>query len=87
VLDREDAPFCWFIIGEAALRTPFGGPQVMRGQLAKLAGYARRPRVTVQVFPVASADCPGSEGPVTIFDFADAQRSGRAGVAGVHRPG
>jgi hypothetical protein len=50
----------------------------MRGQLAKLAGYARRPRVTVQVFPFASADCPGSEGPVTIFDFADALSVGYA---------
>jgi transcriptional regulator with XRE-family HTH domain len=78
VLDREDPPFCWFIIGEAALRTPFGGPRVMRGQLAKVAEYAARPRITVQVFPFTSADCPGSEGPVTIFDFADAASVGYA---------
>ena len=78
VLDREDPPFCWFIIGEAALRTPFGGPQVMRGQLAKLAGYASRPRITVQVFPFASADCRGRRARVTIFDFADALSVGYA---------
>ena len=78
VLDGEEPPFCWFIIGEAALRTPFGGAEVMRRQLAKLAGYARRPRITVQIFPFASPDCPGSEGPVTIFDFADASSVGYA---------
>ncbi len=59
VLGREDSPFCWFIIGEAALRTWFGGAGVMRAQLAKLADYARRPRITVQVFPFATSDCPG----------------------------
>jgi transcriptional regulator with XRE-family HTH domain len=78
VLDRDDPPFCWFIIGEAALHSGFGGDQVMRAQLAKLADYARRPRITVQVFPFATPDCPGSEGPVTIFDFADAPSVGYA---------
>lgn len=75
VLGRPDPPFCWFIIGESALRTWFGGAAVMRAQLAE---SARRPRVTVQVFPFAAADCPGSEGPVTIFDFADSASVGYA---------
>lgn len=81
VLDREDPPFCWFILGEAALQTWYGGAAVMRAQLAKLAKlaeYARRPRITVQVFPFATPDCPGSEGPVTIFDFADSASVGYA---------
>ena len=50
----------------------------MRAQLDKLVGYARRPRITVQVFPFATSDCPGSEGPVTIFDFAEAPSVGYA---------
>jgi transcriptional regulator with XRE-family HTH domain len=78
VLDRDEPPFCWFVIGEAALRTSFGGAEVMRGQMAKLAEYAHRPRITVQVFPFASPDCPGAEGPVTIFDFADSPSIGYA---------
>jgi transcriptional regulator with XRE-family HTH domain len=78
VLDGDEPPFCWFVIGEAALRTPFGGPQVMHRQLAKLAEYARRPRITIQVFPFAVPDCPGSEGPVSIFDFADSPSVGYA---------
>jgi uncharacterized protein DUF5753 len=78
VLDRDEPPFCWFILGEAALRSWYGGPEVMRAQLAKLAEYARRPRITVQVFPFATPDCPGSEGPVTIFDFAESDSVGYA---------
>lgn len=78
ILDGENSPFCWFIIGEAALRTSFGGPEIMRRQLAKLAEYARRPRITVQVFPFASPDCPGAEGPVTVFDFVDSPSVGYA---------
>ena len=78
VLGGEEPPFCWFIIGEAALRSWYGGDGVMRAQFAKLAGYARAPRITVQVFPFAAADCPGSEGPVTIFEFADSASVGYA---------
>jgi transcriptional regulator with XRE-family HTH domain len=78
VLDSDEPPFCWFVIGEAALRTSFGESRVMRGQVARLAEFCRRPRVTIQVFPFASADCPGAEGPVTIFDFADAPSMGYA---------
>lgn len=78
VLERDDQPFCWFVIGEAALRTSFGGPEVMRGQLARLAELMQRPRITVQVFPFAAQDCPGSQGPVTIFELPD---SGPVGYA------
>jgi hypothetical protein len=28
VLDREEPPFCWFVIAESALRASFGGPTV-----------------------------------------------------------
>lgn len=77
VLDREDL-FAWFVIGEAALRTSYGGPEVMRRQLGRLAEAARHPRITIQVFPFAVQDCPGSQGPVTIFDFADSPSLGYA---------
>jgi transcriptional regulator with XRE-family HTH domain len=78
ILDSDECPFCWFIIREAALRTSYGGPGVMGRQLARLAEYARRPRVTVQVFPFSAPDCPGSQGPVTIFDFPGAASVGYA---------
>jgi transcriptional regulator with XRE-family HTH domain len=78
ILDGENPPFCWFIIGEAALRTSFGGSKIMHGQLARLVEYGRRPRITIQVFPFASPNCPGAEGPVTVFDFVDSPSVGYA---------
>jgi len=70
VLDREEL-FAWFVISEAALRSAYGGPDVMRRQMIKLAEAVSRPRITIQVFPFSHQDCPGSQGPVTIFDFGD----------------
>jgi transcriptional regulator with XRE-family HTH domain len=70
VLDREEL-FAWFVISEAALRSAYGGPDVMRRQMIKLAEAVSRPRITIQVFPFSHQNCPGSQGPVTIFDFED----------------
>src|SRR5947207_7111496 len=77
VLDREEL-FAWFVISEAVLRTPYGGPEVMHRQVVRLAEAARHPRITIQVFPFAVQDCPGSQGPVTIFNFADSPSVGYA---------
>jgi transcriptional regulator with XRE-family HTH domain len=78
VLDRHEPPFCWFVIAEPALRAPFGGPAVMRGQMDHLLALCRRPAIRVQVWPAAVPDCPGSDGPVTVFDLPDAGPVGYA---------
>ena len=39
------------VVGEAALRNPIGGPDVMRAQLAHMAEAAGLPTVTLQVLP------------------------------------
>jgi transcriptional regulator with XRE-family HTH domain len=70
VMTGDAPPYCWYVIHEAALRTVFGGPAVMRDQMDRLVEAARSPRVVVQVFPAAVAGCPGADGAVTIFDFA-----------------
>jgi transcriptional regulator with XRE-family HTH domain len=70
VMHGESAPYCWFVIHEAALRTMFGGPAVMRGQMDVLEEISRSPRVMIQVFPFGTPACPGTDGPVTVFDFA-----------------
>lgn len=78
VLGREVPPYCWFVVHEAALRTTFGGRGVMRDQMGRLLEVARSPRVVVQVFPSAVADCPGVDGAVTIFDFGGEPSAGYA---------
>ena len=40
VPDREEL-FAWFVISEAVLRTPYGGPEVMHRQVVRLAEAAR----------------------------------------------
>lgn len=55
VLDIEEPPWLWAVIDEQVLRRDVGGSEVMTAQLAKLAEFARRPRVTIQVL---SADRP-----------------------------
>lgn len=53
---REDEYELWTIIGEAALRIPVGGPEVMRNQLRSLVETAKRLRCNVQVLPAAAGE-------------------------------
>lgn len=53
VLDTEEPPWFWAVVDEQVLRREIGGPAVMAAQLAKLAEFARRPRVTLQVLSAA----------------------------------
>ncbi len=63
------------IIHEAALRMQFGGPEVMREQLAHIAEMGEREHVTILVLPFAAGIFPGAgqtvviaEGPVPQLD-------------------
>jgi transcriptional regulator with XRE-family HTH domain len=70
ILTRDAEPVrFWAIIGEAALRTPIGGAEVMVEQLAHLAGMVERSNVTLQVLPYAIGAHAGLSGPFVLFDF------------------
>jgi transcriptional regulator with XRE-family HTH domain len=71
LLERPDAPRIWAVIDEAALRRPFGGPDVMRAQLEHLLRVADLPNVTLQVarFHVSHHAAAGT--PVTILRFPE----------------
>jgi transcriptional regulator with XRE-family HTH domain len=71
ILDRENPPLAWFVMGEAALRQVFGSPEIMRVQLDKLIESAARPGMVIQVVPFTAPDCAGPDGPMTIFDMPD----------------
>lgn len=58
----------WLIIHDAALHTMVGGPEVMRGQLARLVSAAELGHVNIQVMPF-SAGATAAEEPFTIFSF------------------
>ncbi|MGI5348119.1 helix-turn-helix domain-containing protein [Streptomyces sp. CA-250714] len=70
LLHRADPPRLWAIVDEAVLRRPFGGPEVMRGQLEHLLKMIELPHVTLQVAPFeVTAAAAGT--PVTLLRFAD----------------
>ncbi|MDV6010912.1 DUF5753 domain-containing protein [Haloechinothrix sp. LS1_15] len=57
------------LLYEPALRVPVGGPGVLAAQLRHLVEMAQRPRITVQVVPLATGPHPGLEGPFMIMEF------------------
>jgi transcriptional regulator with XRE-family HTH domain len=73
VLDRPTPPHLWFVVDEAALRRPLGGPHVMREQLDHLTVMAQRPHVTVQLLPFASGGHPALGGSVTMLRLPGGQ--------------
>ena len=78
IFGREPPPSSWFVIGEAAFHARFGEDRVMQGQLQHVAKLATARNVTVQVYPFSAPDCPGVDGPVTVFDFDGQSSAGYA---------
>ena len=73
VLTKDDPPRAWFIIDEAALRRPVGGPEVMRRQLLHLVEMAAKPGVDLQVVPFSVGAHAGTLGPLVILGFAEGE--------------
>jgi transcriptional regulator with XRE-family HTH domain len=72
ILDKDKPPTFWIVLDEGTLRRPIGGPHVMREQLNRLAGLARRPNVVIQVIPLAVGAHEGLRAAgFIIADFAD----------------
>ncbi len=70
-LNRPDGPQLALVIGEGALRTWAGGPEVMRAQLDYLQELSALRAVSLQVLPLRSAAAVHAVTPFTILDFAD----------------
>lgn len=69
ILDGDSGPQIWSVIDEAALRRPYGGRDVMRGQLQHLIECAANPRITLQVMPFAGGGHAAAGGQFTILRF------------------
>jgi transcriptional regulator with XRE-family HTH domain len=72
ILTRDDPPMFWAVLHEGALRHRVGGRPVMAEQLDKIIDIARLPDVVIQVLPFTASDHPGTDGPISVFDFIDA---------------
>jgi transcriptional regulator with XRE-family HTH domain len=71
LLTHKGAPDFWFVLDEATIRRPVGGPAVMREQLQRLIEVSALPNVTLQVLPFIAGPHAGMDGEFTIFSFSD----------------
>ena len=71
ILTRPDPPSCWWIIDEAALCRPVGGPEVMRSQLEHMIELSGLPNVTLQIIPFAAGAHPAMGDKFVILEFAE----------------
>jgi transcriptional regulator with XRE-family HTH domain len=77
IFTRESGcPMLWAVIHEGVLRHVVGSPEIMRSQLDRLVEAADSPDVILQVLPYTARDHPGTDGPISLFDFAGAPSSG-----------
>ncbi|WP_432038783.1 helix-turn-helix domain-containing protein [Streptomyces cucumeris] len=67
IFSARPAPLLGFVIEESVLRKPFGGKQVLRGQLEQLLLLGEKRNVELQVMPTARDDNAGVDGPFTLM--------------------
>ncbi|WP_327325605.1 helix-turn-helix transcriptional regulator [Streptomyces sp. NBC_01210] len=58
VFDKEEKPFYWAILDEAALKRPIGGVKCMSHQIHHLLEAVRNPHLSIQVLPFAQGEHP-----------------------------
>jgi transcriptional regulator with XRE-family HTH domain len=71
LMTDPNPPEYWAVIDEAVLQRTVGGPEVMRGQLARLIEMAALPHVTLQVVPFSAGAHSGMEAPFLILGFPE----------------
>ncbi|MCZ9337835.1 helix-turn-helix domain-containing protein, partial [Streptomyces sp. TRM76130] len=69
-LAGPDAPDCWFVVSEGAVRRIVGNRQIMRAQLERVLDVVEQPRVTLQVLAFDAGSSP-TTGPFTMLGFPD----------------
>ncbi|PYC62384.1 transcriptional regulator, partial [Streptomyces tateyamensis] len=71
LLQGEQAPAVYAVIDEAALHRPCGGPEVMRGQLARLLELTEHPGIEIQVMPLGFAGAGVESGTFSLLSFRE----------------
>lgn len=69
IFHRDDRPMLWHVLHEGVLRHLIGSAEVMGEQLEHLAELSQEPGIVVQVLPFAAGDHPGTDGPISVYEF------------------
>ena len=84
VLRREPVPpIMSFVIDEAVLRRPYGGNDVLRGQLEHLIQVGQLPHIDLQVMPLDQEHHAGAAGPFTLMDTRKHTRNAYIEIQGL----
>jgi transcriptional regulator with XRE-family HTH domain len=75
LLTRDEPPTIHWVLDEAVLRRPVGGPTVMQEQLQSLVVAAELPTVTLQVLRFGAGEHIGMYGSFTILSFREPAES------------
>ncbi|MGX9890515.1 helix-turn-helix domain-containing protein [Streptomyces sp. NPDC002276] len=71
ILLSDNAPTLHIVLDEAVLRRPYGGSDVMRGQLRHLIELSERPNALLQIMPFSFGGHSAASGPFAILSFLD----------------
>ncbi|MGW3564993.1 helix-turn-helix domain-containing protein [Streptomyces sp. NPDC000941] len=85
LLSRWPAPMMSFVTEEAVLQRPYGGTEVLRGQLEHLLHIGQLRNVELQVMPTGSEDNAGMDGPFALLEPKGRQMMAYVEVQGVGR--
>ena len=84
ILNREEPPYIWALLDEAALERLTGGPKVLRAQLEHLYELSLLPNIGVRIVPRTAGAYLGTDGPMRLavlegreVAYLGAQRGGR----------
>jgi Domain of unknown function (DUF5753) len=72
ILTGNNPPMVWYVVDEGALRHVVGDQAVMGAQLDRLIDAADTPGIVIQVLPFTADNHAGADGPIRVFDFAEA---------------
>ncbi|WP_442811719.1 DUF5753 domain-containing protein [Streptosporangium sp. NBC_01755] len=71
ILSQSVPPMLWVILDEGVFHRPIGGKEVMRHQLQHLLEMVDRPRIGIQIVPLALGSATGTSGGFVIAQLPE----------------
>lgn len=72
VVRNVKPPLLWYVLDESVIRRVTGGPAIMGGQLDRLLEASTGPGIVLQVLTFAADNHAGADGPISLYEFAEA---------------
>lgn len=72
VVSCDKPPLLWYVLDESVVRHVVGGPAVMGAQLDRLLEASTGAGVVLQILPFAADNHAGADGPISLYEFAEA---------------